>query len=870
MIVATEALKKILEKCNILLEDELISKELLLRTYADYFLKTIDKEKHNVGIVLHTGSICFDAISIIYALASCMVYNESDAEEIIDSLNVGDRVLYGKKQRSRYVFDGVIDHPSIPNMKCAKLSQGEQNTTYVPQTMWRFIFPDMGTSLRFDGRGIRKRSGIREDFYKSVFEYNEADIPPIVDVSVAIVMPRDRAEFLMENIKLKFDDKEVKPLELITASYFTENDEYRFGGNAGKNEANIKFSSKVSVARDLILEKNGNKHIGAIISGNETIYRGQTEIPELLNRRSLQFVYVCMNIDADNVMKIIGEVETPNVFACSKEFLLSYSLPAEREGKYCAQLSKQVDAVVDRDIEPHILMGKFTWDDYKAVKKAILNLKNSEYSSEEKDDFIIQSYSLINLFLTSVFKVSLLEKCIKDGKLEIVSPQKKMKDLFGVMTKFPQSLQSHAKTILDFLEIAYLFLEESSLKELYLQELLYQNSNKKIAIVVPKAYYAILLRECGFYDLMDDESLLTVVTANRFDNTNLYDHIIVVGNFNGKRFDTFRCRAAQRIETLLYDFESYFFKYKLRAAKKAESVLNSLSYTQDFYDSYFEDENITEITDNEIMEISAIDSEVDEYINRLNEVATFKNIGVALATGGAATTEVIAVGNFDSGEKVLFTKNYKAYVFDDDNGTVSETKVPDLTEGDSLVFTQRNSDTRDIVDSILSKLVSEEKVSPEIIECYKKSKAWKQQLVDYMQTSALSANRIASKMIANGVQVQEITIKGWLDEDSHTVGPRKMDSIQQIALLVENEEMFENAQIYFDACSTIRKVRREILKQIGEAIINKLCGKAPQENTIIADIYDRIDSIALILRLESITYIEREVPMNLTNRPISL
>jgi hypothetical protein len=139
-----------------------------------------------------------------------------------------------------------------------------------------------------------------------------------------------------------------------------------------------------------------------------------------------------------------------------------------------------------------------------------------------------------------------------------------------------------------------------------------------------------------------------------------------------------------------------------------------------------------------------------------------------------------------------------------------------------------------------------------------------------MQTSALSANIIASKMIANGVQVQEITIKGWLDEDSHTVGPRKMDSIQQIALLVENEEMFENAQIYFDACSTIRKVRREILKQICEAIINELCGKAPQENTIIADIYDRIDSIALILRLEAITYIEREVPMNLTNRPISL
>jgi hypothetical protein len=135
MIGATEALKKIMEKCDILLKDEVISKELLLRTYADYFLKTIEKDRHNVGVVLHTGSMCFDAISIIYALASCMVYNESDAEEIIKSLSVGDRVLYGKKQRSRYVFEGVVDHPFIPNMKCALLSQGGQNTTTVPQTM---------------------------------------------------------------------------------------------------------------------------------------------------------------------------------------------------------------------------------------------------------------------------------------------------------------------------------------------------------------------------------------------------------------------------------------------------------------------------------------------------------------------------------------------------------------------------------------------------------------------------------------------------------------------------------------------------------------------------------------------------------------
>ena len=73
-------------------------------------------------------------------------------------------------------------------------------------------------------------------------------------------------------------------------------------------------------------------------------------------------------------------------------------------------------------------------------------------------------------------------------------------------------------------------------------------------------------------------------------------------------------------------------------------------------------------------------------------------------------------------------------------------------------------------------------------------------------------------MIKNGVNVQETTVRGWLDEDSHTVGPRHEDSIQQIALLTEDIEMFENAKIYHEACATIRRIRRDILAQIGKNI----------------------------------------------------
>ncbi len=217
--------KKILEKCSVILEGEEISKELLLESFADYFFRTINKEKHNVGIVLHTGSVCFDAIAIIYAMAVCLVYNQANSENIVCSLNPGDRVLYGTKQRARFVFQGIEEVPDS-NIVYAKLSQGRARITSVPKKMWRYIFPDMGTSSCLDGRGIRKQSGIKEIFYKSVLEYEETDIPSLADISVAVVIPRNRAEFLMDNLELRFDDKKVKPLELVTASYFTENEEW--------------------------------------------------------------------------------------------------------------------------------------------------------------------------------------------------------------------------------------------------------------------------------------------------------------------------------------------------------------------------------------------------------------------------------------------------------------------------------------------------------------------------------------------------------------------------------------------------------------------------------------------------------------------
>ena len=381
------------------------------------------------------------------------------------------------------------------------------------------------------------------------------------------------------------------------------------------------------------------------------------------------------------------------------------------------------------------------------------------------------------------------------------------------------------------------------------------------------------MRECGYYGIMEDERLLTVVNANSFDNTILYDRIIITGNFSGKRFDAFRCMASPRIETLLYDFESNIYKYRVKNAHREIAELNALNTSSEITHSGSAIEELFysgNVSENEIVEIAEIDANVDQYINQLNELASFRGIESFGLQQGSQNADVIAVGTFDSGEKIFFTKLYKAYVFDDGDGVVKEVNASELNEGDSLVFTQNTAETRDIVDNVLARLIEGHKVNDNVIDCYGMSKRWKYVLQNYMRENNIPPKDIAKEMIKNGVSVQEITIRGWLDEDSHTVGPRKQDSIEQIALLVEDEEMLENANLYFEACGTIRRIRREILGWIGEAIIDKLSGRTPIPGTVNADIYDRIDSVAQILRLETISFVNRSIPMNLTNRPLSL
>lgn len=496
-------MSKIIRNCDVCIDGNVVSKELLIKTFSGFISSTIEDKRHNVGIVLHTGSICFDAILLAYAAISDVLYNETNANDIIFSLQADNMVLCydgskGKSKPSKWFFKGFVnsveENPRPTPGKFIVLQSDKSGQRYLPESSWTKIVPYFGPSKTMDNRGLRRESGERYNFFRYVLGMEEAEIPRTVDTSTVIVMSREEANRLVGSVSFRFNGTDIKLTDLVPVSYYTEGEqEYQYGINPSKNEPVIKITGKVSVARKLLLRKGGNKHIGLVVFGEDAYRRGETELPELIDRQSIQYVYLCMHLDSEVSANLIANYEEASLFACTKDFLLSNSCPPISRNSYTEQMDAQIGAIIDKEVNATVVPGFINWGKYKEFKKAIYLVKSSEYSSDQKDDFIVQSYSLMNLFMTAVFPIGLLEDLIECGVVDNVEkPELRLHRLEETVKNFPDYLKDSAASVISLLEDVYLELHDSTPKEAaFLKALEAQQS--KIAVVVPKAYFSIVI-----------------------------------------------------------------------------------------------------------------------------------------------------------------------------------------------------------------------------------------------------------------------------------------------------------------------------------------------------------------------------------------
>ena len=857
---------RIFEKCEIQIEGQTISKELLLKTFGEFLTQTMDKREHNVGLVMHTGSICFDVVILIYATMFSLLSNKIRTGNIISLFSDEDIVIY--KKNKRYKFKGFYDGNEIgigdKEKKFVKL-QGNI-TEYVPESMWGYIEPYNGDSICMDGRGIIKREQIRDDFFIEVLGYKYEDIPNILDNSFVIINERGKADFLVKNISLKFNGKNIRLLDLVTASYYTENDEIRYRGNTSRNEPVLKFTSKVSVAKKLLLSKKGKRHLGLIVLGENPISRGYFDLPQLINRKSLKYIYLCLSMDSDLGLGLLSDTEDVEIFACTKEFLLENAKKVSVEkNMHAMKLSSEVNKIINKNNKVTVIKDNgIDVEVYNAFKKDILRIKRDQYKTDEKDIFIKIACSLMNLFITAPFPMEIFYSMKESGIIAVNTPGEKLENMERLSSDFPKHLQVYVRNIINLLIEIHEKKRNNTGKYGWLSEYLRNSFQRRTAVVVYKAYYATILKQSGIFP----EYLLRyldITTANKFDNSRGYDCVVVLGDYKyeEKGFNIFRCNAAAEIVSVLYRCEkaNYEFKKKEYQKRNVQLQKNSTIHVKVADDG----KSITN-TENRANDF---EKEMEEFVSDVD--LTYSSINNRSNTGyeGSINTDIIAVALFDDDTKAYFSKHYKGYVLNEAVGVVKELEAQEFCEGDSIVFTKRNDDTKDIVSAVLIKMISENKLKKTAKEDYIKSNLWKNSLVEYMNKKELTARKIAELMIEDGVNVHEQTIVNWIDEDSHTVGPRDIDSIRHIGNITGIEELKNNPEIIFEACRNIRAIRRKILEQIGNAIVDKLSGRTYKTSSNMEFILNKIDSIAEIKRIEHIKRVEMTVPIGMANRPIS-
>ena len=149
------------------------------------------------------------------------------------------------------------------------------------------------------------------------------------------------------------------------------------------------------------------------------------------------------------------------------------------------------------------------------------------------------------------------------------------------------------------------------------------------------------------------------------------------------------------------------------------------------------------------------------------------------------------------------------------------------------------------------------------------SRRWKEILKQYKATHDLKPKEFAARIKEYGCTVNIQTIKYWFDEDSHTICPRSLSSLEAIGLACEDQSLSDNAKAYYEACKEVKSLRRDILKEIAQAIRKKVCGMIPDKTDSFYDVFSKFDDLVSVETVLSITDTDRECPLNRINRPIN-
>ena len=468
------ALDMLLEKCDIYYGDALISKEDILRQYAKFVTDSLSVQERSISFALHTGSVCFNIVSVVAISLGVFSYNLNTNDDILAALNIGDMVMF-QNERHRWKGTRTIGGKVYIDLEQDGRGRNGKLLRSIPYEQNKHtIKPYYGTSSKTDGRGVRRRKTNREDFFSYVYDISISDVPVEIDSSIVIVADRTEFSDICRNLRIVYGEgKQIGLLDLIPASYYTSNGAaFQFGINPTKAEAVLKVTGKIETARDLVLNRTGKKVVGLFISGIASLVDNGTELADLLRRKSLHFVHITSPMRAELCENILKLYSDSSIFACTKEFLSQSVTRKISHNALTDELYRQVANVLHSEVIAVNIGGGMGWDKYKQLKSKLISLKQSNWANDGKEDFILSAYTLLNILTTAPFSMDFLEETIHSGKIHsaVISPYTRIQSLRKI-SETAGSMKEICDQIVDDLELQYRNLKAESPKGDFMRRL---------------------------------------------------------------------------------------------------------------------------------------------------------------------------------------------------------------------------------------------------------------------------------------------------------------------------------------------------------------------------------------------------------------
>ena len=867
-----------LSRCEIIFENEKISDESIVKEAIRFIACGFHDSSTRRRTLLHTGSIAYDAVAVLLsALANVLVFYVND-EEFLANLKPGDIVIdtqYGKRLR-REVKE-IIFGESIKLLENPKT-----NRLYtMPWSKTRFLEPNHGRGRKIGGVGLRQ-AGVRarEEFFEYAFGMQPEDLPRTPKSYTVIVSSHEYAHRIYRGLEIEVKNEAGKQVRICLSDiaggiYVTPEQNITLGGVLSNDDSVLRFCSSLTLAKEKINEAGGDGMASLLVISNDALMAGDASVfNRLSSMRKKNFVITSIAVGSPAVDIAIRNVGDDGKLLSHTKHYLRKLVEIRNPGPgIVGEIWSQVRTLVNGRIFTRTVEGFLTLEQYREWLAALKAFKNVPFESDKKAAFLDEACGLFAFLKGSVFEMLDI-----DARTDLVwrgrklSPIVRIADLQKRSATFPAEVRAFSEKIISIIQLVYDGLKVENKKLSILEHVISEYQGRRIAVIVPQEGFKLLFEELGYHQRVRSfGGALTIATPNSFgrglskESQLRYDVVVSLGGVDGKRFSPFSCALANELYVLLYAVEAKRFVEHEKNSIRKERVLNNQSTYADYTaavenarnsmfecDSRFESELAAFLRDFWERE----DRRLAEKYGRLS--GTNRNV------------DVVKIGTLDSGEKIFFTKFFRPYVMDDAGEGLKEVELDEVTTGDTLLFMQNNEACKDIVDVMLADYIAVQSSQRRMDDMLAKTRRWRQLLRDYSIDRQLSAADIAERMKSTGSTIHEVTVRNWMDEESHLVGPRDKSSFEHIAKLTGDEELREHIDDYFEACKIIRERRVKLLHELGAQIkggmtLETLADK--EDLGIVAKVKDMVK----LCVLENLTNAPDNLRMNTmyVNHPIT-